>query len=213
MKKIILLFPLFIFAYLIKLNNVCFDEYYETDYKIPVLAYYNLTKEEIEKANPKRRSFTIDRRLSEQFRTRSSDYTKQICINQRCDRGHQVANDIVDYNLTCQKLAFKMSNITPQTRAFNRSTWKKIEDKEKDLAVKYGNIFVIEGNFSGFENYGKIKNDIIVPKYFFKLIFHNKQLIYYKIVDQKGNECNITKLNKYPYKDKLLTILLEYLNK
>ena len=203
--KNIFLFIIFNFsvlnAYLIHLNNKCFQEFYDTDKKIPVLAYYVLTKNEAEKKNPKRRThFNIDRRIPKQYRTKSSDYTRQKCLDERCDRGHQVGNDIVDYNVTCQKYSFLMSNITPQTRHFNRSIYRKIEDFEKKLAIEYGKVIVIEGNFG---SYGKIKNNITIPKYFFKFLL-TKDKNYYIIVDQEGKFYNIDIMKKYPVYQKVI---------
>ena len=189
MKYLILFNTMLIFlnAYLIKLDNKCFIEYYDTTKKTPVLAYYTLTKEEVEKKNPKRIAyFSIDRRIPKKYRTKSSEYR-----HTGFDRGHQVGNNIVDYNITCQKYSFKMSNITPQLPKFNRGAYKAIENYELFLAKKYGKIFIIEGNFGSM---GKI-NSINIPKYFFK-IFFTKHKIFYIIINQKGKFFNINLLKK-----------------
>ena len=197
MKKILflLIFKISVFAYLIELNNICFKEFYDTNKKIPVLAYYYLTKNEVLHKNPKRiRYFSIDKRIPKQFRTKYSDYTKQKCLNKKCDRGHLVGNNIIDYNIKCQKLSFKMSNITPQTSHFNRGIYKKIEDLEQYYALKYNKIFVIKGNFG---SYGKIKNNITIPKYFYEIIL-TKNKKYIIIINQKGQIENSLLLKESP---------------
>ena len=197
----LLLFNIFLLnAYLIHLDDKCYQLYFDTDKKTPVLAYYKLTKEEVEKKNPKRITyFKIDKRLPKEYRVKSADYK-----HTNFDRGHQVGNNIVDYDVECQHYSFLMSNITPQTRHFNRSVYKKIENFELDLAKKEGQIFVIEGNFG---SNGKI-NNINIPKYFFKIFLTNNKN-YCIIVDQKGNKYNFKIIKKYPIYKELVYIFGE----
>ena len=188
-----------LYGYLIELDNKCFKEYYETNLKNPVLAYYTLTKEEVEKKNPIRLSyFKADKRIPIQFRVCNKDY-----CNSGYDRGHLVGNNIIDYDIDCQKYSFLTSNITPQSKKFNRSIYKKLENYELELAKYEGKIFVIVGNWGSL---GHIKNDINIPKYYFK-IFVTKNKIYYYILDTNGNKYKLNFLKNYPYFNLLIKIL------
>ena len=182
------------------LNNKCFIEYYDINKKIPSIVYYYLTEDQVNHKNLKRITyFKQDKRIPKKYRTKYNDYKKQyIIINNKknkIDRGHLVGNNIVNYDIQCQKYSFLMSNITPQTIKFNRSVFKKIEKLELNYAKKYKKIFVIVGNFDVIT---KIKNNISVPKNFFVIIKYKeftKVKILYIILNQNGEKININNLN------------------
>jgi DNA/RNA endonuclease G (NUC1) len=204
LKRILLLLIFnfsILFAYLIHLNNKCFQEYYETNWRIPVLAYYYLTEKDVNSPNPIRiHYFKIDKRLPKKYISKSSDYK-----NTGYDRGHLVGNDIVNYDIRCQKYSFLMSNITPQIPTFNRSIYKKIEKFEMKLAKNYKKIFVITGAWGG-NTY--IKNKILIPRYYFK-IFITKKFIYYIIINNKGKKLPLNTLYTYPYFRELINVIFQ----
>ena len=71
-----------------------------------------------------------------------SDYTKK-----NYDRGHLAPNYAISriYGRDAQLDTFFMTNISPQTKSFNRGIWHKLEKKAVELTNKYGEIWVVTG--------------------------------------------------------------------
>ena len=61
-----------------------------------------------------------------------------------------------------------MSNIAPQKPQLNRKLWAKIERFVRIQAKKYGKVRVITGVCGSL---GHIKNNVNIPKWWYKIIF------------------------------------------
>jgi endonuclease G len=61
-----------------------------------------------------------------------------------------------------------MSNISPQAKWLNRKYWAKVERFARYLAVKYGKVEVVTGSCG---NKGKLKNNVGIPTYWYKIIY------------------------------------------
>lgn len=77
-----------------------------------------------------------------------------------------------------------MANIIPQAPKVNRKTWIKVAKLERNIAVKLGQVSVINGVLYS-ENSERIgKNQIAVPYAFWKMIYNDeagyKKCFYYK---------------------------------
>jgi len=83
------------------------------------------------------------------------------------DRGHNAANYNWAWNRKYQLQTFKMSNITPQSPTLNRYLWKYIEGFSRYLSVKEEHIYVYTGSFG---KKGYVKNKVVIPEYWYKLI-------------------------------------------
>ena len=81
-----------------------------------------------------------------------------------------------------------MNNIAPQTPSLNRKLWAAIEGFARYLTKTEGTTYIYTGSF-GFKGY--IKNKVVVPKYWYKLILVPKTKKAYLFVCEN---------KKYPYK-------------
>ncbi|MFO7789935.1 MAG: DNA/RNA non-specific endonuclease [Bacteroidales bacterium] len=91
------------------------------------------------------------------------------------DRGHLVPARDMLFNETASSEVNYMSNIAPQTPAFNRGIWRSLEIKVRKYAIKYDSVMVVCGPFlkKGLARIGR-ENKITVPdKYFKALLVHN----------------------------------------
>lgn len=61
-----------------------------------------------------------------------------------------------------------MSNIAPQKPQLNRRYWAKVEKFTRYLAVKYKQVEVVTGACG---SKGKIKNNVNIPAYWYKIIY------------------------------------------
>ena len=146
-----------------KLNYVYID-YYDMKEKKPDMVVEELTKWMMTEKHYSRKKlhFYPDYNLPRWTRSYPRDYSRS-----GFDRGHNAPNYDWAWKRKYQKETFKMSNIAPQTPTLNRYLWKSIEGFSRYLAVKKDKIFIYTGSFG---NKGHIKNNIIVPEYWYKLI-------------------------------------------
>lgn len=59
------------------------------------------------------------------------------------DRGHLLPADNCTWNEVAMDECFYYSNIAPQIPEFNRGVWKAIEFMEREIALKYGRVWVV----------------------------------------------------------------------
>jgi len=182
MKKLLLILPLFLFAFTSKytpdLNNAVknlscsqtlhkkvFDICYSCSKKEPNAVAYMLTKkmETAYRYSRKGLYFHTDYSLPRNCRAYSNDYT-----HSGYDRGHHAPNAAFAYNRSIQKQTFLMSNISPQAKWLNRRYWAKVERLARYLAIKYGKAEVITGNCG---SKGHLRENVNIPAYWYKIIY------------------------------------------
>lgn len=59
------------------------------------------------------------------------------------DRGHLMPAAVCTWDSIAMYESFYYSNVSPQNASFNRGVWSRLEDMERDLAVKYGKVWVV----------------------------------------------------------------------
>ncbi len=113
-------------------------------------------------------SFRDDMRIPNQFQSELKDYK-----GTGFDRGHLVPS--ADRRETAIKNSetFLLSNMSPQKPKFNRQIWRILEEKVRDLAKKFVEVYAISGPY--FE-VGKTiqtigtKGKVVVPHGYFKSV-------------------------------------------
>lgn len=65
---------------------------------------------------------------------------------------------------------FYTSNISPQDRGFNSGIWNRLEIEVRNMAHRYGELFVVTGGVleKGLEEIGE--EDVDVPRYYYKIL-------------------------------------------
>ena len=87
------------------------------------------------------------------------------------DRGHLAP--AADMKMTYQSMSesFYLSNISPQTPAFNRGIWRKLESLVRDFAIQMDHILVVTGPILSFPVKGYIgESKVAVPWGYYKVI-------------------------------------------
>jgi len=181
MKKLLFLIPLFLLGFNSQytpalnkdfsnlqcnqvLHKTAFDICYSCKYKHPLAVAYTLKGYLVKKKiSRKGLYFRPDYSLPARCRSYTKNYSRT-----GFDRGHNAPNAAFDYNRAIQKQTFLLSNITPQKPQLNRRLWAKIEKFARVQAIRYGKVQVITGNCG---NIGKIKNNVGVPAYWYKIIY------------------------------------------
>jgi len=125
--------------------------------------------------------------LKKRYRSHSRDYT-----HSGYDRGHLANDASFDYDMKIVRKTYTMANIIPQAPMVNRKTWIKAEKLERSVAVSLGSVNVYNGVVYGLKPQRIGKNQIAVPKAFWKMIYNDekgyKKCFYYK------NDLNTTSM-------------------
>jgi len=59
------------------------------------------------------------------------------------DRGHLMPAAVCTWDSIAMYESFYYSNVSPQNASFNRGVWSRLEDLERDLALKFGKVWVV----------------------------------------------------------------------
>jgi endonuclease G len=147
----------------------------DTSKKDPLWVSYHLTAAYLTGAIKRTNKFIADPDLQPGQRAENKDYSKS-----GYDKGHMCPAADQSRNPTTMKECFYLSNMCPQWPNLNRHPWEQLEVKIRDLAVKYGEIWVIVGPI--FENAADLTykpnktigpDKVCVPWGFYKVVIFN----------------------------------------
>ena len=90
--------------------------------------------------------------------------------NSGYDRGHLVPAADMAFNEVAMMETFFMSNISPQSRDFNKGIWRELEELTRNWAKKFGDLYIVTGPVLE-DPKGYIgENQIVIPSSYFKVI-------------------------------------------
>lgn len=153
--------------------------------RTPLYSAQYLTKERIWQARTLARkdSFHEETRLPIGVRATLNDYRQS-----GYDRGHLSPNgDMADSSQ--QFDSFSLANIAPQNGMHNRGVWQDIEKEVRNMAIKYGELYVVTGVAFQGRQVTKIGQGVLVPTHFFKAVYVPKLAragVYYSPNDDSG---------------------------
>ena len=86
------------------------------------------------------------------------------------DRGHLAPAADMAFDKQAMSESFYYSNMSPQNPSFNRGIWKKLEEKTREWARTYNQIYVVAGSLylSDCKYIGE--NKVAVPTHFYRTI-------------------------------------------
>ena len=139
---------------------------YNNDYEQADWVYYLLTREMVNGNIGRESGFVKD--MSVVLGTASTnDYRSS-----GYDRGHLCPSADVRHDSLAQKETFFMSNISPQTPAFNRGIWKQLEESVRTWVRRTDSLYVVTGPVlnEGLAFIGK-STRVAVPALFYKIVY------------------------------------------
>jgi len=87
------------------------------------------------------------------------------------DRGHLAPAADMKWSEEAMSDCFYLSNMSPQVAEFNRGIWEQLESQIRSWAYKYGELYIATGPALKMGVSKRIgKNDVSVPKYYYKVI-------------------------------------------
>ena len=125
---------------------------------------YELKRIYIKNNNFKRPFFIEDPKV----KTGSADWRNYK--NSGYDKGHLCPAGDMEFSIDGYNDTFFTSNISPQAHDFNSGVWNRLEQKVRYWAEKYDGIYVVTGGVlqDSLETIGK--ENVSVPKYFYKVL-------------------------------------------
>ena len=129
---------------------------------------YELKKSQLSKNHFKRPYFIRDKSI----KTKSADWRNYK--NSGYDKGHLCPAADRKFSINAHDETFLTSNISPQKHDFNAGVWNRLEQKTRYWASKYNGVYVVTGGVLK-DNLSSIgKENVTVPKYFFKVLLDNQ---------------------------------------
>lgn len=149
-------------------GNVTHHKYYSLSYndrhEIPEWVAYELTAADLAVKNVKRaKRFLVDQSVKGRSASHG-DY-----INSGYTRGHLAPAGDMAFDKEAMRETFYMSNMAPQTKEFNSGIWNDLENQGRDWAYDNKRLFVVTGPVVKDIKTWIGKNEVGVPKLFYKI--------------------------------------------
>jgi len=140
---------------------------YSERYEQPLWVAYRLTAAEVTNAPVRRASsFHADDAIA------TGSATPQDYAGSGFDRGHLAPAADMRFSAQTMYDSFSMANVSPQVPQFNRGVWRVLEDKVRELALRYDSVVVVTGPVFATNAPPAIigANGVGVPNGFYKII-------------------------------------------
>jgi len=126
---------------------------------------YELTRESLRKPNVPRTDWFEEDRSVSTGSAHHRDYT-----GSGYTRGHLAPAGDMAFDEAAMEASFLMSNISPQSRAFNMGIWRELEETVRDWAFERGRLYIVTGPVleEGLPVIGQ--NRVSVPALFYKIV-------------------------------------------
>jgi endonuclease G len=138
---------------------------YNEDHEQANWVAYVLTGAEIRSANNERTNRFLPDPLVKTKSASTGDYK-----GTDYDRGHLAPAEDMAWSAITMKESFYYSNITPQTPAFNRGVWRRLEELVRYWATVYDSIYIVTGPLLAGALPTIGPDQVSVPRYFYKVI-------------------------------------------
>lgn len=136
---------------------------YDSEHLIPKWVAYELTSEEVDGKVSRSGSFGMDLNYKGKQAMRE-DYSYS-----GWDKGHMAPAADMKWSQEAMWESFYLTNVCPQNHELNGGDWLALEKKAREMAKRYGNVYVICGPIIGVNKNGTIgANKVTVPDKFFK---------------------------------------------
>ena len=119
------------------IRHTHFSLSYAEEYEQAYWVAYELVADELTQNYDRTDKFISDPKVS----THSAD--GDDFVGSGYDRGHLMPAAVCVWDSVAMAESFYYSNISPQNASFNRGIWSRLEDLERELAMKYDTVWVV----------------------------------------------------------------------
>ena len=104
-------------------------------------------------------------------------------------RGHMVPAGDLKYSQEAMNDSFYTTNVCPMNMEFNNGIWKRLEEKVRTWAVRFGRVYIVTGPIIGDNRHGKVgSSGIVIPDSFYKAVLIPVEGSYYSVAFVHFNE-------------------------
>lgn len=138
---------------------------YSEEHEQPLWVAYLLTREYVNGTQPRTNDFREDTDIAT-VSAQLEDYRRS-----GYSRGHLCPAGDMKWDYQAMSESFLMSNMSPQTSAFNDGVWKRMEEQTRRWAQYYDSLYVVTGPVlqPGLTTIGE--NKVSVPDYYYKIVY------------------------------------------
>lgn len=167
-----------------KIEYMGYKVLYNAEYRIPQWVEYKLTASEVDGPySRKGKDFRVDSNVN---LPQADDYDYK---KSGWSRGHMAPSGDFKWNNEAMWDTFYYTNCCPQDKSLNEGRWKKLEEKVRGWAKKFGYVDVVTGPIVGKNVYGTLgKNKVVIPDAFFKAILSHDEAIGFVMYNHNANE-------------------------
>jgi len=156
---------------------------YDTIHFIPAWVAYELTVSKLEGDAKRASSFRMDLNYNGKQAMRE-DYS-----NSGWDKGHMAPAADMKWSETAMQESFYLTNICPQNHELNTQSWQKLERWCRNIALKYGSVYIVTGPIITTNHLGTIgERHVAVPDRFFKALLIKNKRKYHSIAFVMDND-------------------------
>lgn len=141
---------------------------YNSDYRIANWVAYELTAKEAKSKKVERSNKFVADPMVKGATATNEDYTRT-----GYDRGHLAPAGDMKWSAKAMRESFYLSNICPQKPDLNRGIWKELEEQSRLWALDNGPLLIVTGPVITADMKRLGKNQVAVPKSFYKVIAYH----------------------------------------
>jgi serine protease Do len=168
-----------------KIKYMGYEVLYNAEYRIPQWVEYRLSASEV--GGPYSRKGK-DFRRDETVNLPQADYDDDY-KHSGWSRGHMAPSGDFKWNNEAMWDTFYYTNCCPQDKLLNEGKWKKLEEKVRGWAKRFGYVDVVTGPIVGKNVYGTLgQNKVVIPDAFFKAILSHDEAIGFVMYNHNSNE-------------------------
>lgn len=165
------------------LNYTAMTIKYDTIHLIPGWVAYELTDSETDGEMERETTFSMDLNYKGRQAMRE-DYR-----NSGWDKGHMAPAADMKWSRQAMKESFYLTNVCPQNHELNSGSWLKLEKWCREMANKYGKVYIVTGPLITTNKYGTIgeRKLVTVPDRFYKAVLYDENGTYHSIAFVMNN--------------------------
>lgn len=156
---------------------------YDLKYKAPIYVAYDLTPDHAVGCLKRTNKFKEDPDIE----SASPDDYKDSGF----DRGHMAPDADFEWDYETEHQSFYMTNMSPQLPELNRHSWEKLEvtirawviSRNESLTIYTGTVYNDQSK--------RLKNNVIIPDAFFKVVVFNKSKFALAFLYPQSNEIDL----------------------
>ena len=141
---------------------------YNSDYRIANWVAYELTADEAKSKKAERSNKFVSDPMVKGASSTNEDYTRT-----GYDRGHLAPAGDMKWSGKAMRESFYLSNICPQKPGLNRGIWKDLEEQCRLWAMDNGSLLVVTGPVLSHDMKRLGKNQVAIPKSFYKVLCYH----------------------------------------